>query len=102
MKGRDHPIEFAFDEGRAHENQLGYKPPHDQDPWDVYTDDQGTTHVRDDHGMVYIAANGNVVSNCDMSFHRIDKESKGNVLITPLPQIIESFCIPEERLVING
>lgn len=101
MKDRDHPIDFAFDEGRAHENQLGYKPAHGQDPWDVYTQDDGTMGVKDDHGGVYIAANGNVVSNCDMSFHRIDKESKGNVLITPLPQIIESFCVPEERLVAN-
>jgi hypothetical protein len=33
-----------------------------------------------------------------MSFDRIDAESKGNVLETPLPEIIESYCTkqPEE------
>ena len=98
-KGRDHPIEFAFDEGRAHENQLGYKPAHNQEPWGIYDRDDGSIGVNEEHGgQVYIAANGNVTSACDMSFKRIDKEAKGNVLITPLPEIIKSFCVPEERM----
>lgn len=103
--GRDHPIDFAFDEGRAHNNPAvpAYKSPHGQEPWGIYDRGDGSIGVRDDNGgMVYVAANGNVVSTCDMSFRRIDKESKGNVLVTPLPEIIRSFCVSEERLIANG
>ena len=101
-KGRDHTIDHPFDEGRAFKNGIGYDSPHAPMPWDIDYNDDGSLHVKDDNGMVYIAANGNVVSGCNMSFRRLDKEAKGNVLTTPLPQIIESFCTPEERLVANG
>jgi hypothetical protein len=99
-KSRDHSIDFAFDMGRAHENQLGYKPPHEQMPWTLCEEANGSLHVFDNNGdgPVYISANGNVVSSCDQSFRVIDKESKGNVLITPLPEILKSFCTPEERM----
>jgi MoaA/NifB/PqqE/SkfB family radical SAM enzyme len=92
---RDHDIFEPLDEGRAHKNGMGWKQPDPQKPW-VVEDRDGELHVRDDNGYVYIAANGNVASNCNLSFKKIDRESKGNVLQKPLSEIIESFSIKEE------
>lgn len=38
---------------------------------------------------VYVSCNGNVLSGCDFSFRRIDKEAVGNVLREPLSEILE-------------
>jgi hypothetical protein len=86
---REHII-HVIDDGRATANNIGTKPAEMQKPW-KFEDDVVREHP------VYISANGNVTSCCDMSFHRIDKECKGNVLQTPLPQIIESYCTEEEE-----
>jgi hypothetical protein len=76
-------------EGRA-ASGMGWKDPVQQKPWVI--DDELNIY----EGMVYVSANGNVVSECDMSFSRIDKESKGNVLTTPLSDIIRGYSVPME------
>lgn len=81
-------------EGRAHENQLSGCDPEQQRPWQCRESD-GELQVMEEN--LYIAANGNVVSNCDMSFKRIDQESKGNVLQTPLEDIVRSYCVMEQE-----
>jgi len=87
-------IDYAgiLNEGFAEKNQLGTKDPEQQKPWQV--DEEYGYCVKD--GLVYVAANGNVVSICDISYARTDAEAKGNVLQTPLREIIESFCVREE------
>jgi len=93
---RDRPIERVINDGRAEELQLGGRDPEQQSPWLIRTwHDEDNPHVTED--VVYVAANGNVVSNCDMSFKRIDRESRGNVLEKPLKDIILSYCKKEEE-----
>lgn len=89
--GRTEFIKEALDEGRAKENQLyGNQPARPQTPWLLREDDQVL------EPEVYVAANGNVVSECNMSYRRMDIERKGNVLQTSLSEIIRGFCKPEE------
>lgn len=47
---------------------------------------------------LYIAANGNVLPVCDLSYDRIDSEHYGNVLTTPLSDIIEAHTLHEEAV----
>ena len=96
-KGRESDIINPLNEGRAIETGVGWKEPEQQQPFDVEEYRDGELCVRSDNAnYVYIAANGNVVSGCNMSFRRIDKESKGNVLQTSLQSIIESYCVRED------
>lgn len=90
LDDRKHRIERVLGEGRAIETQTGFESQKQQTPWELNSDD----YVIEPE--VYISANGNVVSECDMSFDRIDRESKGNVLTQSLPDIIESYCTHEE------
>jgi len=90
---RKHRIERVLGEGRALKTQTGFEAQEQQMPWKL---NSGEDYVIDP--LVYISANGNVVSGCNMSFDRIDAESKGNVLVTPLPEIIESYCTKQEEL----
>lgn len=93
-KGRTYPIPKPLNEGRARETGVGVQDPDEQRPWEVEEYD-GELHVRE--GILYVAVNGNVVSNCNMSFKRVDAEHKGNVNEKPLQEIIESFCTQEEE-----
>jgi hypothetical protein len=79
-----------LNEGRAKKLHQDTDLMEQQVPWGTRDD---TTVLEPE---VYVSSNGNVVSCCNMAFHRIDREAKGNVLITPLPQIIESYCKREE------
>jgi hypothetical protein len=76
-------------DGRAKLNGIGRREAQDMDPFDVEGFDgagvDGEIRVNND---LYIAANGNVTSQCDMSFARMDGESLGNVLTEPLKDII--------------
>jgi len=90
-ENRTEYIENVIDEGMAHLNGLGSKERPEQKPWEIDRFDNVT------EAEVYVSANGNVVSCCDMSYARIDAEAKGNVLKTPLSQIIESYCVKEEQ-----
>jgi len=80
---RKERIEQPLTEGNALKNNIGVRPAPVQNPW--ATDDSDVLNE------IYISANGNVTSECNMSFHRIDKECVGNVLKTPLSSIIASF-----------
>jgi len=40
--------------------------------------------------MVYISVNGNIIHDCDYSYYHIDKYSAGNILKTPLLNILKS------------
>jgi hypothetical protein len=93
---RDHSIDNILNEGRAKENQMGWEEPRTQTPWTV-EEYQGEMYVQDHSGQVYIAANGNVASDCNMSFSRVDRESKGNVLTKSLTEIIDGYCIREPQ-----
>lgn len=98
---RDHPffkpnerkdyIYQVLREGRAKNWGKGYTPK--QTPW-FYSD----YCIYDYDSDIYISANGNVVSNCNMSFLRIDQEAKGNIIKEPLISIVERFCQTSEEL----
>lgn len=47
---------------------------------------------------VYISANGNVISGCDLSFDHIDKYSFGNVNKEPLKSIISKHLFDSEEI----
>ena len=80
-----------LNEGRAKTEGVGWKEPELQEPWTL----------RDDYveGTIYVSANGNVVSNCNMSYARIDEQARGNVLKASLRDIILSDCVREEQAV---
>jgi hypothetical protein len=84
-------------EGRAAMNGLGWKDPVIQKPWKVREEDGEELEIYE--GEVYVSANGNVTSACDMSYARVDTESKGNILITCLADIVRGFCVKEEEQV---
>lgn len=44
---------------------------------------------------LYIAANGNVISDCDYSYERVDSECFGNVLERPLMDILKPYIKKE-------
>ena len=75
-----------INEGRAHKNRLSG---HARDGKEIlrieYCGDEESLRAL---STVYVAANGNVIQDCDLSFERIDRERLGNVLRTPLSRII--------------
>jgi hypothetical protein len=87
---RKRDIPEPINEGRAMVNGIGWKEPTVLKPWLLNEEDYVD-------GTVYVAANGNVVSDCDMSFKRIDAESKGNVLTTCIADIIRSYSVKLEE-----
>lgn len=97
-KSRDMFIREPINEGRAKQFGYGTRTPEEQEPWIVaeYTGTESVTSGQN-NSLVYVSANGNVVSDCNMSFRRIDQEAKGNINYKPLPEIIHSFCIPYEE-----
>ena len=84
-------------EGRAR-NIGGKKQPTDEpQPWVVDRYEDSSIVVGGEDGQnVYVSANGNVTSECNLSFDHIDAIKVGNVNETPLEQIILSFCEDEE------
>ena len=76
--------EQLLGEGRAAENYLTDKAPETLYKFNLEGDED--LYIED----LYVAANGNIVSNCNMSFNRIDKESFGNVLTESLENIIKN------------
>ena len=95
LGSRIHNIDRPLAEGRAIETQVGISAPEQQGPWVIDEEDNGRITFPDgDNDIVYVAANGNVVSNCNMSFRRMDHESKGNVLTQSLPDIIRGYSKP--------
>lgn len=87
-------IREPLNEGNAAKNGVGNHDPEQQKPWEV-SEYYGEFQVNEGH--VYISANGNIVSNCNMSYERIDQEAKGNILKDNLEDVIRSFCIYEEE-----
>lgn len=65
----------------------------EQDPWEIEVDekDDGITVGN----SLYISSNGNVISGCDFSYERVDKECVGNVLKEPLVEIVSRFVKEE-------
>lgn len=49
-----------------------------------------------DDCVLYIAANGNVISDCDLSFNIIDKYSLGNIKKTSLAEILHKNTVEEK------
>ena len=84
---RDHTYYNLINEGRAKSNQMGTRNV-EVEPFECtngYADDDLSIE------QLYIAANGNVITGCDFSFKRVDAESFGNVLHTPLDKIIQAL-----------
>lgn len=69
--------------GRAAVSGFGEREPRAFQPFEVeeYDDDVNVDRV-------YVAANGNVVSDCDRSYKDIDTEARGNVLRGTLGDIV--------------
>ena len=72
-----------FTDGRKSEFKNGF---YDEDS-DYYCENQ-----------VYVAANGNVISNCDLSFETVDKNSFGNVNNETLRSIIDKFTKADDDI----
>ena len=83
-EARKKPITHYIYEGRAKDNCYEGRI-EKQESWEVnlYDFDYSVDN------MVYIAANGNVVSSCDLSYEHADRVKVGNVLKEPLIDIIE-------------
>ena len=63
-----------------------------QEEWELESYDEGEISVRNN---LYIAANGYVVTCCDFSYKRIDREAIGNVLNESLSQIVSRYLKAE-------
>lgn len=71
--------------GRAEFNGIGYREADKLGPFgDVDVYESGDTTV----DTVYVAANGNVVSDCNNSYKDIDAQTRGNVLKETLTTIV--------------
>jgi organic radical activating enzyme len=98
LESRREDIYKVINEGLAEQFQLGSEDPRPQHPWDVSYWNENMHVSGSEHGQtVYISANGNVTSCCDMSYKRIDKERKGNVNEESLSNIILGYCVKEEE-----
>jgi len=75
--------------GRA---KFGARKPRKLGPFEVSEDIGDNLSV----DTVYVAANGNVVSDCDFSYSCIDKKSRGNLLREPLADIVRRDIIKED------
>lgn len=84
-------ITHVLGEGRAIDMSVATGPLKEQEPWEIDRDDQGDISVLENE--VYISANGNVTSCCDMSFKRVDSEAIGNITQEPLSSIVERHCV---------
>lgn len=86
------PQSAIINEGRANYNGIGAR--------DIEVrafeldDDQDDDEIRV-NSLVYISANGNVMSDCDCSYRRIDEESKGNLLTESLDTIVTKGVVHE-------
>jgi len=86
---RHEDIRNVRTEGRAVEMSVGTVDPMKQGLWEV-SEYNGEMYVSEH--SVCISANGNVTSSPNMSFARVDREAWGNILETPLCEIIERNC----------
>lgn len=83
--------EGVINEGRAYDNGIGRRRSVEVGSFEV--DD--TPNIEQVLGTLFVAANGNVSSICDISYARMDEEPIGNVLKTPLIDIIRQW---EEKI----
>lgn len=82
---RDTAVRYLIKEGNAKNlNIVEFKNPSFKNGWVKYDD-----YDYDYDSMVYISANGNVMSDCDLSFENADKYTFGNVNKESLKDIIE-------------
>ena len=84
-----HSNDWIINEGRAEQNEIGRRRKEDSALL-YYFDYDDDADKRDIHvDTLYIAANGNVIGNCDCSFERIDNESMGNVYDDSIMDIVK-------------
>jgi len=83
-------------EGRARENGIATGKEQTQPPWIVRDEDEILEPV------VYVSCNGNVLSNCDLSYKRIDSEAIGNINKDSLQTIVERNYVKEEEEAISN
>jgi len=70
--------------GRAYENGIGSRMPVDLGPIDC--EKHGEDYLS--AGLVYVSANGNIVSDCDQSYEDIDEYARGNLMKESLQTIL--------------
>lgn len=63
-----------------------------------YECDENKDNDRFTENMIYIAANGNVISDCNLSFASVDKYAFGNIYEEPLVDIIKRYTKEEEKI----
>lgn len=85
--------EYVIREGRAEFNGIGGRDPEKNSGWTIRRYDDS---VDISEGEFYVAANGNVVSCCDLSYARIDAERFGNILTEDIETIIKNSGSKEE------
>lgn len=79
-------------EGRAEEYCLSQHE-HTLESMNAWEDDDGELQV---DSTVYIAANGNVMTDCDCSFEKIDRLAIGNVLTDDLETVLRAAYVGQE------
>jgi MoaA/NifB/PqqE/SkfB family radical SAM enzyme len=88
--------EAVIREGRARKNGIGQRK-YRQEELDIDSPMDDSEYVQINSSL-HVAANGNVMPGCDFSYARADRERIGNVLKTPLKEII-AFELEKKRLV---
>ena len=92
-KRGDINMEGVIDEGMAHYNGIGHRKEKVR-PFEFGQWDNSSVSIEEDF---YVSSNGNVISNCDLSYKRIDEEALGNILTQSLVDIIGAN-VKEEAL----
>lgn len=89
-KGREIPYQGIINEGRAKRNGLGRRS-EDVPEWDF----DGEEDYISVNNLVYVSVRGDVITNCDLSFSRIDREKHFNLLETPIVDYLKSISVEE-------
>jgi len=79
-------------EGRAADLGIGQRSPEEVAPF--YVEDYGDSINVD---TMYIGETGDVVSLCDISYNRFEEQKQGNILETPLLEIVQTHSNHEEK-----
>ena len=72
-------------EGRAYDLGIGQRSPKEVRPFEIEEDDEDLTVEQ-----IYVGETGDVISLCDISYERFEEEKQGNILETPLIDILKA------------
>jgi hypothetical protein len=87
----EYTTDSTYDQGYAHDNQLGSR----KLVFDVpYLDIDKDSGIIDVHNKLYIGTTGNVLTTCDVSYKNELKFSFGNVMNSSIYSIFEKYIDP--------